>query len=59
MTAIETTGERWCEAEVHRMAGEIALQVAEAGAAKAERISTARSRLRASSKQSHGNSAPR
>src|SRR5262249_17369300 len=26
LTAIETTKERWCEAEVHRMAGEIALQ---------------------------------
>ena len=25
MTAIETAKERWCEAEVHRMAGEIAL----------------------------------
>jgi predicted ATPase len=25
MTAVETTKERWCEAEIHRMAGEIAL----------------------------------
>ena len=25
MTAIETAKERWCEAEIHRMAGEIAL----------------------------------
>src|SRR6476620_10691518 len=25
MTAVETTKERWCEAEVHRVAGEIAL----------------------------------
>jgi len=25
MTAVETSGERWCEAEIHRMAGEIAL----------------------------------
>jgi predicted ATPase len=25
MTAVETTKETWCEAEVHRMAGEIAL----------------------------------
>ena len=32
-TAIETTGETWCEAEVHRTAGEIALK---SDAAKAE-----------------------
>jgi predicted ATPase len=36
MTAIETTNERWCEAEVHRMAGEIALLLPEPDAAKAE-----------------------
>ena len=30
MAAMETTKERWCEAEVHRMAGEIALKLAEA-----------------------------
>ena len=28
LTAIETTKERWCEAEVNRIAGEIALNVA-------------------------------
>ena len=28
MTAMETTGETWCEAEVNRVAGEIALLVA-------------------------------
>ena len=28
MTAVGTTKERWCEAEVHRMAGEIALKSA-------------------------------
>jgi hypothetical protein len=36
-TVIETTKEKWCEAEVHRMAGEIALMSSEPDAAKAER----------------------
>ena len=36
MTAVETTKERWCEAEVHRMAGEIALKSSEPDAVKAE-----------------------
>ena len=36
MTAIETTKERWCEAEVNRVAGEIALKSPEPDAAKAE-----------------------
>jgi predicted ATPase len=36
MTAIETTTETWCEAEVHRVAGEIALMSPEPDAAKAE-----------------------
>ena len=36
MTAVETTKERWCEAEVHRIAGEIALMSPEPDAAKAE-----------------------
>ena len=31
MTAMQATKERWCEAEAHRVAGEIALQVAAAG----------------------------
>jgi predicted ATPase len=35
-TAIETTKETWCEAEVHRTAGEIALMSPERDAAKAE-----------------------
>ena len=34
--AIEATGERWCEAEVHRTAGEIALISPEPDGAKAE-----------------------
>ena len=36
ITAMETTKERWCEAEVHRIAGEIALKSPEPDAAKAE-----------------------
>jgi hypothetical protein len=36
MTAVETTKERWCEAEVDRVAGEIALMSPEPDAAKAE-----------------------
>jgi hypothetical protein len=36
MTAIETTKEKWCEAEVHRIAGEIALKPRKSGATQAE-----------------------
>jgi predicted ATPase len=36
ITAMETTKERWCEAEVNRNAGEIALKSPEPDAAKAE-----------------------
>jgi predicted ATPase len=36
ITAVETTSERWCEAEVHRVAGEIALMSPEPEAAKAQ-----------------------
>jgi predicted ATPase len=36
MAAVETTKERWCEAEVHRVAGEIALTSLQSDAAKAE-----------------------
>jgi predicted ATPase len=36
MTAVETTKERWCEAEVNRIAGEIALLSPERDVAKAE-----------------------
>ena len=36
MTAVETTKERWIEAEVHRVAGEIALMSPEPDATKAE-----------------------
>ena len=36
LTAIETNKERWCEAEINRLAGEIALMSREPDAAKAE-----------------------
>jgi predicted ATPase len=36
MTAVETTNERWWEAEIHRVAGEIALKSPEPDSAKAE-----------------------
>jgi predicted ATPase len=36
MTAVETAKEKWCEAEVHRIAGEIALKAPQPDAAKAE-----------------------
>jgi predicted ATPase len=36
MTAAETTKERWCEAEINRVSGEIVLLSPESDAAKAE-----------------------
>jgi predicted ATPase len=36
MTTVETAKEKWCEAEVHRMAGEIALKSPEPDVAKAQ-----------------------
>jgi predicted ATPase len=36
MTAVQTTKEKWCEAEIHRTAGEIARMSPEPDAAKAE-----------------------
>ena len=36
MTAVETTKEKWHEAEIYRTAGEIALKSPEPDAAKAE-----------------------
>ena len=59
MTAVETTKESWCEAEIHRMAGEIALKSPEPDAAKAEAYFERALALRVSSKPSPGNSAPR
>ena len=59
MTAMETTKERWCEAEIHRIAGEIALIRQSRIRRKRKRISSVRSLLRASSRQSPGNCARR
>jgi class 3 adenylate cyclase/predicted ATPase len=36
MTIVETTNEKWCEAEIHRTAGEITLMASKPDAAKAE-----------------------
>jgi predicted ATPase/class 3 adenylate cyclase len=36
MTAVDTTKEKWCEADIHRVAGEIAFKSREPDAAKAE-----------------------
>jgi predicted ATPase len=36
MTAVETTKERWCESDIHRIAGEIALMSPDAEGASAE-----------------------
>jgi predicted ATPase len=36
MTAVETTKERWCESEVNRVAGEIALKSSEPDAVKVQ-----------------------
>jgi len=36
MTAVETTKEKWCEADIHRMAWEIALKSPQPDTAKAE-----------------------
>jgi predicted ATPase len=36
IAAVETTKEKWCEAEIHRLAGEIALKSPERDATKAE-----------------------
>ena len=36
MTAVETTKERWCEAEINRLTGEIALQLPQLDSSQAE-----------------------
>ena len=59
MSAVATTKERWCEAEVYRTAGEIALHVARAGCSESGRaISSAPSPSLANNKPNPGNSAP-
>jgi hypothetical protein len=47
-TAMQTSKERWCEAEANRTAGEIALKSPESDAAKAENLFRTRPRRRAS-----------
>ena len=47
MTAVETTKERWCEAEVNRIAGEIALKSPRAGCGESGSVFRARARGRA------------
>jgi predicted ATPase len=56
MTAIKTTGERWFEAEINRMAGEIAFKSSPTRR-RLRGISSALSLLRVRSKQSPGNCA--
>ena len=36
MSAVETTNERWCEAEINRLTGEIALNLPQLGPSRAE-----------------------
>ena len=36
MSAVETTNERWCESEINRITGEIALKLPQLGATRAE-----------------------
>ena len=55
MTALETTNERWFEADVLRMAGEIPLKSPDRMRRKRKRISSARSGLHVGSRQSPGN----
>ncbi len=59
MTAVETTKEKWCEAEIHRMAGEIALLSPEPDAAKAEAYFERALAVARASKQNPGNCAQR
>ena len=53
MTAVQTTKESWWEADLHRIAGEVALKSPEPDAAKAESvILSVHSLSRVNSKQS-------
>jgi predicted ATPase len=54
ITLVERTGERWCEAEVYRTAGEIMLLAQSEMQRKRKRISIMRSLLRVRSKQNLG-----
>ena len=58
LTAIQTNKERWCEAEVNRVAGEIALKSPQPDAAKAEAYFERALSVQGSSKPNPGNFAP-
>ena len=58
MIAVEATNERWFEAEVNRVAGEIALIAPEAGCCKSREFSVALSQSPANNKPNPGNCAP-
>ena len=58
MTDVETTKERWYEAEINRIAGEIALKSPERTPRRRKSISNMRLRSLANNKQNPGNSAP-
>jgi predicted ATPase len=58
ITVVQTTKEKWCEAEVHRVAGEIALYRKNQIRRRRKLIWSGHSRLRVSNKQNPGNSAP-
>ena len=59
MATVKTTKESWCEAEINRIAGEIALMSRDRAAAKGGScICSARSQSPANNKRSPGNCAP-
>jgi predicted ATPase len=59
MTVAETTKERWCDAEINRVAGEIAVKSPEAGPPKKPKsISSMHSPSLVNNKPNPGNSAP-
>ena len=57
MTAVETTKEKWCEAEVNRVAGEIALKSPQPDAGKAEAYFERALAVAQNSRQNPGNCA--
>ena len=59
MTVMETTKERWCEAEINRIAGEIAINRRSGMRQKQKTISSAPSPSPVSNKRNPGSSAQR
>jgi class 3 adenylate cyclase len=59
LTAVETTKERWWEAEVHRIGGEVAVMSPDPDVEKAQAYFERALEVRANSKQSPGNCARR